>query len=64
MDKLVTLHHGGTVKRNELGNVVFKGMQECCCFLVAKKNLRWMDDVVDVILEGVIDVDSSNGTHI
>lgn len=29
-----------------------------------EKNHRWMDDVVDVILEGVIDVDSSNGTYI
>jgi hypothetical protein len=74
MDKLVTIHHGGNVRRNDNGDVEFEGMREVSMlfntrpsygFLVTKLKERLRaDEGVDIVMQGVIDVGSCIGTHI
>jgi hypothetical protein len=72
MDKLVTIRHGGIVRRNDNGDVEFEGMQEFSMlfrgrssygFLVTKlkERLQWSDEGLDIVMQGVIDVGSCNG---
>ncbi|CAN6228060.1 unnamed protein product [Urochloa humidicola] len=75
MDKLVTLFHGGTVKENELGGFEFENMHRLPLLFSArpmysaivdrvKERLMWTSEHVDVVIQGVIDVGSSNGPRI
>ncbi|CAN6348218.1 unnamed protein product [Urochloa humidicola] len=75
MDKLVTLFHGGTVKENELGGCEFENMQRLpLLFSVRptysaivhrmKERLMWTSEHEHLLIQGVIDVGSSNGPRI
>jgi hypothetical protein len=75
MDKLVTIRHGDIVRRNDNGDIEFEGMREVAIlfnarssygFLVTrlKEKLHWTYEVVDIIMQGVIHVGSSNGPSI
>jgi hypothetical protein len=75
MDKLVTIRHGGDVRKNGNGDVEFEEMREVSMlfsvrssygFLVTKlkERLQWADKGVDILMQGVIDVGSCNGPRI
>ncbi|KAJ1265362.1 hypothetical protein BS78_08G071000 [Paspalum vaginatum] len=75
MDKLVTVFYGGTIQKNGNGGIDLERMQDVSLLFgvrpsfvrlmdTLKERLGWMEEAVNVKLQGVIDVGSSKGPRI